>query len=52
VVQVEDLKVLFQLLGMEHVGGQLRIIAGALPLDLFDDQLGVALHQQLPDPKR
>jgi hypothetical protein len=37
---------------MEQVGGQLRIIAIAVPLNLFDDQLGVALHLQLSDPRR
>jgi hypothetical protein len=44
-------KSFFQLVGMEQVGGQLGVIVAAFPLNLFDDQLGVALHQQLSDPK-
>jgi hypothetical protein len=43
-LQVQDLKVLFQLLCMEQVGGQLWIIATAFTLDLFDDQLGITFH--------
>jgi hypothetical protein len=43
-VQVQDLKVLFHLLGMEQVGDQLGIIVAAFTLDLFDDQLGVTFH--------
>jgi hypothetical protein len=43
-MQVQDLKVLLQLLGMEEVGGQLGIIAATFALDLFDDQLGVTFH--------
>jgi hypothetical protein len=44
VVKVLDFEFLFQLLGMEQVGGQLGISVAALPLNLFDDQLEVALH--------
>jgi hypothetical protein len=44
VVKVQDLKILFQLLGVEQVGNQLGIIAAAFSLDLLDDQLRVALH--------
>jgi hypothetical protein len=44
VVQVQDLEVLFQLLGMEQVSSQLGIIAAAFILDLFDDQLGATFH--------
>jgi hypothetical protein len=36
---------------MEQVGGQLGVIVAAFPLNLFDDELGVALHQQLLDHK-
>jgi hypothetical protein len=36
---------------MEQVRNQLRVIAAALILDLLDDELGVALHKQLSDPK-
>jgi hypothetical protein len=35
---------------MEYVGGQLGIIAAAFTLDLLDDQLGIILYLQLPDP--
>jgi hypothetical protein len=44
VVQVQDLEVLFQLLGMEQVSNQLGIIAAAFILDLFNDQLGATFH--------
>jgi hypothetical protein len=43
-MKVQDIKVLFQLLGMEQLGGQLGIIAAALPLNLLDNQMGVTLH--------
>jgi hypothetical protein len=36
---------------MEQVCNQLRIIAAALALDLFDDELAVALYKQPSDPK-
>jgi hypothetical protein len=36
-LQVRDLKVLFQLLCMDQLGGQLWIIAVAFTLDLLDD---------------
>jgi hypothetical protein len=36
---------------MEQVRSQLRGIAAAFTLDLLDDELGVALHKQLSDPK-
>jgi hypothetical protein len=36
---------------MEQIGGQLRIVAAALLLNLFDDQLRITLHQQLSNPK-
>jgi hypothetical protein len=39
VVKVQDLKVFFQLLSMEEIGDQLRVIAAALSLDLLDDEL-------------
>jgi hypothetical protein len=51
VVQVQDFKILFQLLDMEQVRYQVRVIAAAFALDLLDDELGVALHKQLSDPK-
>jgi hypothetical protein len=38
-LQVQDLKVLFQVLCMEQVDGQLWIIAAAFTLDLLDDLL-------------
>jgi hypothetical protein len=51
-VQVQDLKVPFQLLGMEQIGGQLWVIAAACALYLLDDELRIAFHEQLSDPKR
>jgi hypothetical protein len=51
VVQVQDFKILFQLLDMEQVRYQVRVIAAAFALDLLDDELGVALHKQLSDHK-
>jgi hypothetical protein len=51
-VQVQDLKVPFQLLGMEQIGGQLWVIAAAFTLHLLDDELRIAFHEQLSDPKR
>jgi hypothetical protein len=45
VVQIQDFKILFQLLNMEQVCSQLRVIAAALALDLLYDELGVALHK-------
>jgi hypothetical protein len=43
-LQVQDIKVLFQLLCMENVGGQLCIVVAAFAIDLFDDQLGITFH--------
>jgi hypothetical protein len=51
-VQVQDLKVPFQLLGMEQIGGQLWVIAATFTLHLLDDELRIAFHEQLSDPKR
>jgi hypothetical protein len=51
VVQVQDFKILFLLSDMEQLRSQLRVIAAAFALDLLDDELGVALHNQLSDPK-
>jgi hypothetical protein len=39
VVQVKDIKVLFQLLNMEQVGSQMGLVVVAFTLDLLDDQL-------------
>jgi hypothetical protein len=36
---------------MEQVCSQVRVIAAAFTFDLLDDELGVALHKQLSDPK-
>jgi hypothetical protein len=44
-------KSFFQLLNMEQVRNQLRVIAAALILDLLDDKLGITLHKQLSNPK-
>jgi hypothetical protein len=41
----------FQLPDMEQVRSQLRVIAATFTLDLLDDELGVAPHKQLSDPK-
>jgi hypothetical protein len=51
-VQVQDLKVPFQLLGMEQIGGQLWVITAAFALYLIDDELIISFHEQLSDPKR
>jgi hypothetical protein len=45
VVQIQDIEVLCQPLSVDQVGGQLGIIAAALPFDLLDDELGVAFHK-------
>jgi hypothetical protein len=50
-VQVWDFKILFQLLDMEQVRSQMRVITTAFTLDLLDNELGVTLHKQLSDPK-
>jgi hypothetical protein len=51
VVQVQDIKILFQLSDMEQVRSQLWVIAAEFALELLDDELGVTLHKQLSDPK-
>jgi hypothetical protein len=51
-VQVQDLKVPFQLLGMEQIGGQLWVVTATFTIYLFDDELRIAFHEQLSDPKR
>jgi hypothetical protein len=51
VVQVQDIKIFFQLLNMEQVRSQLRIIATTFTRDLLDDELRVGLHKQLSSPK-
>jgi type II secretory pathway component PulK len=51
VVQVQDFKILLQLLNMEQVHSQLWVIAAAVTFDLLDDELRVALHKQLFGPK-
>jgi hypothetical protein len=43
-VQVQDLKIFLQLMGMLQVGVQLGIVAVAFPLDFLDNQLGVAFY--------
>jgi hypothetical protein len=50
VLQVQGLKVIFQLARVEQIGSQLRIIAGAISLDLLDNELGVSFHKELPNP--
>jgi hypothetical protein len=52
VLQVQDLKVLFQLARMEQIGSQLWVIAGAISLDLLDNEMGVSFDEELPDPQR
>jgi hypothetical protein len=51
VLQVQDLKVLSQLACMEQIGSQLWVIAGAISLDLLDNELRVSFHEELPDPQ-
>jgi hypothetical protein len=36
---------------MEQISGQLGLIAAAFSLDLFDDELGVYFHGELPNPQ-
>jgi hypothetical protein len=52
VLQVQDLKVLSQLARVEQIGSKLWVIAGAISLDLLDDELGVSFHEELLDPQR
>jgi hypothetical protein len=52
VLQVQDLKVLSQLVHIEQIGSQLWVITGAISLDLLDNKLGVSFHEELPDPQR
>jgi hypothetical protein len=51
-VQVQDLKVPFHLLGLEQIGSQLWVIAVAFTLYFLDDELRIVCHEQLSDPKR
>jgi hypothetical protein len=51
-VQVMDLKVPFQLLGMEQIGGQLWVLAASFALHLLHDELRITIHEQVSDPKR
>jgi hypothetical protein len=51
VLQIQDLKDLFQLACMEQMGSQLRVIAGAISLDLLDNELGVSFDEELSDPQ-
>jgi hypothetical protein len=37
---------------MEQIGSQLWVIAGAIFLDLLDNELGVSFHVELSDPQR
>jgi hypothetical protein len=46
-MQIQDFKILFQLLNMQQVRSQLWVIAAAFTLDLLDDELRVTLHKQL-----
>jgi hypothetical protein len=40
-VQIQNIKVLCQLLCVDQVGSRLGIIVATLPFDLLDDELGV-----------
>jgi hypothetical protein len=51
VLQVQDLKVLLQLARMEQVGGQLRVMATSIFLDLLNDELGVSFYEELSHPQ-
>jgi hypothetical protein len=51
-LQVQDLKVLSQHAHMERIGSQLWVIAGAISLDLLDNELRVSFHEELPDLQR
>jgi hypothetical protein len=49
--QFQCIEILLQLLHMDEVCCEPGIVATALPLDLPDDELGVSLDQELPDPQ-
>jgi hypothetical protein len=48
-LQFQSSELLFQLLDVEEVSCEPRLIAATLPADLLDDQLGVPLHEELAD---
>jgi len=50
-LQFQGDEVLLELPHMNEVCRELGIVAAALPSNLLDDQLGVAFHQKLSDPK-
>jgi hypothetical protein len=48
-LQFQGCKVLFQLPYVEEVSCEPGLVAATFPVDLLDDQLGVALHEELAD---
>jgi hypothetical protein len=52
VLQVQGLKVLSQLVHAEQIGSQLWVIAGAISLDLLDNELAVSFHTVGPPATR
>jgi hypothetical protein len=46
-VQVQNIKILFQLLNTEQICSQLQVIAATFALDLLDNELRAAFHKQL-----
>jgi hypothetical protein len=49
-LQFQGREVLFQLPYVEEVSCELRLVAATFPADLFVNQLGVPLHEELSDP--
>ena len=49
-LQFQGREVLFQLPYVEEVSCESGLVAATFPADLFDNQLGVPLHEELADP--
>jgi hypothetical protein len=50
-LQFQCVEILLQLHHMDEVCCELGIVATTLPMGLPDDELGVSLDQELPDPQ-
>jgi hypothetical protein len=50
-LQFEGREVFFQLPYVEEVSCEPGLVVATFPVDLLDDQLGVPLHEELPDPQ-
>ena len=49
-MQFQGREVLFQLPYVEEVSCEPRLVAATFSVDLLDNQLGVALYEELADP--